>query len=68
MEPSDILAIVTATLDHPGNFAPTYHLGIESQLPWLHMHDDLPRSRSEDSAGLRKRWEAVGVTNPQEWK
>ena len=67
-EPSDILAIVTASLDHPEDFSPTYHLGIESQMPWLHMHDDLPRTRSEDALGLHKRWEAVGVNEPADWK
>jgi len=67
-EPSDNLAILTASLDRPEDFAPTYHLGIESQMPWLHMHDDLPRTRSEDSPVLHKRWQAVGVLNPADWK
>jgi hypothetical protein len=24
------------------------HVGIESQVPWLVIHDDLPRTRTED--------------------
>jgi len=66
-EASDWLGIRTASLDHPEDFAPTWHLGIESQMPWLDIHDDLPRTRSEDSPELRRRWDAVGVSNPADW-
>ena len=46
------LMVFSATLDHPENYPPTYHLGIESTMPWLNLHDDLPRTRCEDSPSL----------------
>jgi adenylate cyclase len=67
-QPSDILAILTLSLDHPEDFAPTQHMGIESQVPWLDMHDDLPRSRSEDAPNLMRRWAEVGLPDPADWK
>ncbi len=67
-EAADYVGIKIATLDNPEDFAPTCHLGIESQMPWLDIHDDLPRTRSEDSPELRWRWAAVGVSNPADWK
>ncbi len=67
-ERSEYVGIKTATLDNPEDFAPTCHLGIESQLPWLDIHDDLPRTRSDESPELRGRWEAAGALNPADWK
>ncbi|MEM1199593.1 MAG: GFA family protein, partial [Pseudomonadota bacterium] len=37
------IMLFTATLDEPEMFPPTYHLGVESAMPWLDIHDDLPR-------------------------
>lgn len=51
----------TASLDNPEDFAPTTHFGIESQLPWLDVHDELARLRSEDSHELSELWDAAGV-------
>lgn len=62
------LVVQTAGLDNPENFAPTWHAGIESQMPWLDIHDGLPRTRCEDSPELHMRWKAVGVPNPADWK
>jgi len=67
-ERAEYVGIKTATLDNPEDFAPTCHLGIESQLSWLDIHDNLPRTRSEESPELRSRWEAVGAPNPADWK
>ena len=36
------------SLDHPEDWPPTHHFGIESQIPWLTIDDDLPRARTED--------------------
>jgi hypothetical protein len=36
------------------------HFGVESQLPWLDIHDDLPRIRTEDDPELSRRWISVG--------
>ncbi len=54
-------------LDNPEEFTPSYHAGIESQMPWLDINDDLPRSRIEDSPELRKAWEYHGVKDPKDW-
>ena len=67
-EPSEILAILVASLDNPEDFAPTRHVGTESQVPWLNMHDDLPRLRSEKDSNLISRWTAVGRPDPADWK
>ena len=36
------------TLDHPEDAPPNQHSGVESQVPWLTIDDDLPRTRTED--------------------
>jgi len=65
---SDILAVLTASLDHPEDFAPTRHFGVEGMLPWIDMHDSLPRARSDEAEHLRRRWAAVGRPDPADWK
>jgi hypothetical protein len=67
-QPSDILAILIPSLDHPEDFAPTRHGSTESQIPWLDMHDDLPRSRSENDPNLLRRWAEAGLPDPADWK
>jgi hypothetical protein len=46
------VGIMVGTLDHPELFPPEKyagnHSGIESQVPWLHIEDGLPRWRTED--------------------
>ncbi len=66
-EVADYMAVFTAGLDNPEDFAPAWHGGIESQLPWIDLHDDLPRKRCEESPELRRAWESAGVTNPSNW-
>ena len=58
----DWIYVKTTALDQPENFAPTSHFGIESQVPWHDVHDDLPRVRCEDSRELVEAWEAAGVS------
>ena len=53
--------VKTANLDHPEEFAPTTHFGIESQLPWHDVHDSLPRLRCDESADLNDLWGSAGV-------
>ncbi len=36
------------SLDHPEDWPPRVHCGIESQIPWLTIDDDLPRMRTEE--------------------
>jgi len=54
--------VKTLNLDNPENYAPTTHFGIESQMPWHDIHDDLPRLRCEDSPELVSAWESAGVS------
>jgi adenylate cyclase len=61
---SDWIAIFTASLDNPEEFGPRWHLGIESQMPWLNIQDDLSRVRCKDSPGLVTAWESVGLNVP----
>lgn len=56
--------IFTASLDEPEKFPPTYHLGIESRMPWIGIHDDLPRTMCKDSPSLVEAYKAVGEQVP----
>ncbi len=60
-------AIPTAILDNPEDFAPTWHGGIESQVAWLQIHDDLPRARCEESPFLHKAWGSMDAADPDDW-
>lgn len=53
--------VKTANLDHPEKFAPTTHFGVESQVPWHDVYDELPRLRCEESRELSALWESAGV-------
>ena len=44
--PPDI-EINLATLDHPEGVAPRSHIYTSSQMPWLHIEDQLPRFEGE---------------------
>ncbi len=66
-EDSGYLAIPIATLDRPENVAPSWHGGIESQMPWLDIKDELPRTRCIDAPSLQKAWASVGCSDPKEW-
>ncbi len=58
--------VLLASLDNPENFAPpTWHLGIESQMPWFDVHDDLPRVRCRDSPAIVAAWKCVGLPVPE---
>ena len=48
MRGSDGYGAMIGSLDHPQDFPPTGHSGIESQVSWLKIDDDLPRWRTED--------------------
>ena len=65
---SGTIAILTPTLDNPEDFPPTRHSGVESQLLWLDLNDGLPRLKSWEGPNLRRRWSAVGLPNPEDWK
>ena len=44
---SEWIAIAIGSLDHPDAVRPETHWGIESQVAWLAVHDDLPRKPIE---------------------
>ena len=44
----DVTNATIGSLDHPEDWPPTLHCGVESQVPWLTIDDDLPRIRTED--------------------
>ena len=56
--------IFTASLDEPEKYPPTYHLGIESTMPWLDIHDDLPRTMCKDSPSLVDAYRTVNQQVP----
>ncbi|WP_171236741.1 GFA family protein [Ruegeria sp. HKCCA6837] len=67
-EPSEIFVVFTAAFDNPADFTPSVHAGIESQMPWMNVLDELPRSLCEASRTLQAAWTAAGVDNPSLWK
>ena len=66
-EAANYITIPTAILDNPEDYAPTWHGGVESQIPWLQIHDDLPRARCEESPFLKKAWKSMGAYDPEKW-
>ncbi len=48
----DYLLVSVGTLDDPGMAKMEYHYGVESQLPWVHFDDDLPRTRCDEAPEL----------------
>jgi adenylate cyclase len=61
------LVVHTSSLDEPKNYAPSVHSGIESQMPWIEILDDLPRTRSAESRVLQEAWSSVGLPDPETW-
>ena len=59
---SDWIVVHISSLDNPEDFPPTWHLGVESQMPWADIYDALPRLRCEDSPAIVEAWNSVGVT------
>jgi adenylate cyclase len=66
-EPANYVVISTVSLDNPEDYAPTWHGGVESQMPWLQIHDDMPRKRCDESPLLKKAWGSMGATDANEW-
>ncbi len=47
------VVVMTGSFDHPGEFRPNNaHCGIESQVPWLKIDDDLPRKTTVEAMGF----------------
>lgn len=53
-------SVLIGTLDHPEDWPPDEaHSGIESQIPWDIIHDDLPQWRTEDDPDFIRDKEAA---------
>lgn len=46
---SQWICVTVGSLDDPAAVQPDRHFGIESQVPWLHIQDELPREPTDDS-------------------
>jgi hypothetical protein len=64
---SEYVSLRLATMDNPADFPPTSHFGVESQLPWLDINDNLPRIRADDDPEMQRRWTSVGLPDPADW-
>lgn len=56
--------VYTGTLDNPVPNVPTWHLGIESQMPWLDLPIGTKRVRCQDSPDIVEAWAAFGLPVP----
>ncbi len=51
--------VAIGTLDHPEAVSLNYHYAVETQLPWVHFDDDLPRTRCDEDPGLAAAYAAA---------
>ena len=58
------ILVFTASLDKPEHCVPTYHLGVESAMPWHEVLDGLPRTRCDDSPSLVEAYALVDQEIP----
>lgn len=60
MRAADGHGVMIGTLDHTEEWPPNEaHTGIESQIPWNVIHDDLPRTRTEEDAKVNAAKESA---------
>jgi hypothetical protein len=55
----DMLWVQLGTLDHPETVSIDMHTGVESQLPWVHFDDGLPRYRCDEDPDLAAAFAAA---------
>jgi adenylate cyclase len=58
------ILIYTGSLDNPAPNAPTWHLGVESQMPWLDVQHARKRVRCQDSPDIVEAWAAFHLPVP----
>jgi DNA-binding winged helix-turn-helix (wHTH) protein len=58
------IIIYATSLDNPAPNAPTWHLGVESQLPWFDVQPALKRVRCQESPDLVEAWAAFNLPVP----
>ena len=56
--------LFSGSLDEPEKFPPVFHLGVESQLSWIELHDSFKRMSCYDSPSLKQAYHAVGEEVP----
>ncbi len=62
---TDWLGIDTGSLDEPDHWPPNYHSGVESQMPWLIIEDQLPRMRTDDNPRVMALKEGADQKKPR---
>ncbi len=55
----DMIWVQVGTLDHPEAVSIGFHTGVESQLPWVHFDDGLPRYRCDENPSLAAAFAAA---------
>ena len=55
----DTIYIQLGTLDHPETVTINFHYGVETQLPWIHFDDGLPRYRCDEDPELAAAFAAA---------
>ena len=55
----DIVWVQLGTLDHPEAVSIGSHYGVESQLPWVHFDDGLPRGRCDEDSEMAAAFAAA---------
>jgi hypothetical protein len=61
---ADWILLFTGSLDNPAPNVPTWHLGAESQLPWVDILQARTRVRCQDSPDLVEAWAAFDLPVP----
>jgi hypothetical protein len=47
---SEWIALTLGSLDEPAKVKPQIHYGVESQVPWFHLDDGLPRETTDQAS------------------
>ena len=58
------IVVYTASLDNPEPNAPRWHLGMESQMPWVDIHHAPTRVRCKDAPDIVAAWAAFDMPVP----
>jgi class 3 adenylate cyclase len=61
---ADWILLFTGSLDNPAPNVPTWHLGAESQMPWVDILQARKRVRCQDSPDLVEAWAAFDLPVP----
>ena len=61
---ADWIVVLTASLDNPEPNAPTWHLGVEGQMPWVDINHATTRVRCQDAPDIVEAWAAFNLPVP----